>query len=142
MKSNLMKATLGALALAAGLGLTTTSVQADWGQQQRAYSDHGNRYDQQSRQFQQQINARQDRQMDRIQAGMRSGKLTHMEFRELMHEQHDIRAMEQHFRADGFINAREFQRLERALDRASRNVHEERHDRQERYAYGHTPRFN
>ena len=142
MKSNSMKATLGALALAAGLGLITTSVQADWGQQQRAYSDHGNRYDQQSRQFQQQINARQDRQMDRIQAGMRSGKLTRMEFRELMHEQRDIRAMEQHFRADGFMSAREFQRLDHALDRASRNIHEERHDRQMRYAYGHGPRFN
>lgn len=142
MKSNSMKVTLGALALTAGLGLTATSVRADWGQQQRAYSDHGNRYDQQSRHFQQQIHARQDRQMDRIQAGMRSGKLTRMEFRELMHEQRDIRAMEQHFRADGFMSAREFQRLDHALDRASRNIHEERHDRQMRYAYGHGPRFN
>jgi uncharacterized protein HemX len=142
MKSNLMKATLGAWALAAGLGLATTSVQADWGQQQRTYSNHGNRYDQQSRHFQRQINVRQGQQMGRIQAGMRSGKLTRMEFRELMHEQHNIRAMEQHFRADGFINAREFHRLDQALDRASRNIREERHDRQVRYAYGHAPRFN
>jgi uncharacterized membrane protein YebE (DUF533 family) len=142
MKTSLMKSTLGAVALAVGLGLFTTSVQADWGQQQRAHSDHGNRYDQQSRHFQQQVHARQDRQMDRIQAGMRSGKLTRMEFRELMHEQHNIRAMERYFRADGFINAREFHRLDQALNRASRNIHEERHDRQVRYASGHTPRFN
>ncbi len=142
MKTNLMKANLGALALAVGLGLITTSAQADWGQQQRAHSDHGNRYAQQSQHFQRQINARQDQQMDRIQAGMRSGKLTRMEFRELMHEQHNIRAMEQHFRADGRIDAREFHRLEHALDIASRNIHEERHDRQVRYASGHAPRFN
>lgn len=139
MKTSLMKAGLGALALAVGLGLTATSVQADWGHQQRVHSDHGNRYDQQSRHVQQQIHARQDRQMDRIQAGMRSGRLTRMEFRELMHEQHDIRAMARHFRADGFISAREFHRLDQALDRASRNIHEERHDRQVRYASGHAP---
>ena len=142
MKSTLMKATLGAWALAAGLGLITTSVQADWGQQQHASSSHGNRYDQQSRHFQRQINARQGQQMGRIQAGMRTGKLTRMEFRELMHEQHNIRAMERYFRADGFINAREFHRLDQALNRASRNIHEERHDRQVRYAYGHAHRFN
>ena len=142
MKSTLMKATLGAWALAAGLGLITTSVQADWGQQQHAYSSHGNRYDQQSRHFQRQINARQDQQRGRIQAGMRSGKLTRMEFRELMHEQRNIRAMEQHFLADGFINTREFQRLDHALNHASRNIREQRHDRQVRYAYGHAHRFN
>jgi uncharacterized membrane protein YebE (DUF533 family) len=142
MKIHLIKASLGALALTASLGLITTSAQADWGQQQRGHSDHGNRYTQQSRHFQQQINTRQDRQMDRIQVGMRSGTLTRMEFRKLMQEQHDIRTMARHFRADGFINAREFQRLDQALDRASRNIHEERHDRQVRYASGHTPRFN
>ncbi len=142
MKSTLMKATLGAWALAAGLGLSTTSVQADWGQQQHAYSNHGNRYDQQSQHLQRQINVRQGQQMGNIQTGMRSGKLTRMEFRELMHEQHNIRAMEQHFLADGFINTREFQRLDQALDRANRNIHEQRHDRQVRYAYGHAPRFN
>lgn len=142
MKSNLMKSTLGALALATGLGLFTTSIQADWGQPQQGHSDHGNRYDQQSRHVQQQTQARQNRQMDRIQAGMRSGTLTRMEFRELMHEQHNIRSMERHFRADGFISAREFHRLDQALDRASRNIHEERHDRQVRYASGHAPRFN
>jgi len=142
MKTNLMKASLGALAIAVGLSLITTNAQADWGQHERAYFDHGHRGHQQSQHFQRQINARQDRQMDRIQAGMRSGKLTRMEFRELMHEQRDIRAMEQHFRADGFMSAREFQRLDHALNRASRNIHEERHDRQVRYAYGHGPRFN
>ena len=80
--------------------------------------------------------------MDRIRVGMRSGALTRGEFRELMHEQHEIRNMEQHFKADGIIDAREFQRLDRALDVASRNIMEEKHDRQARNTYGHTPRFN
>jgi hypothetical protein len=53
-----------------------------------------------------------------------------------MQEQHEIRAMEHHFAADGLIDAREFQRLDRALDIASRNIKLEKHDRQDRYAYG------
>jgi hypothetical protein len=43
--------------------------------------------------------------------------------------------MEQHFRADGFIDPREFQRLDRALDIASQNIRAEKHDRQARVAY-------
>jgi len=73
---------------------------------------------------------------------MRTGQLTRYEFRELMREQHDIRAMEQHFRSDGRISAREFQRLDRALDVANGNIKVERHDRQARQAYGYGHRFN
>jgi uncharacterized membrane protein YebE (DUF533 family) len=73
--------------------------------------------------------------MERIQAGMHSGNLTRFEFRELMHEQREIRAMDHYFRADGVIDAREFQRLDRALDIASHNIKQEKHDRQARYAY-------
>lgn len=134
MKSILTKSALGALAL----GLIATSAQADW---DRGGYGHKQAY-QQTRAYGQQINARQDRQMDRIQAGMRTGQLTRYEFRELMREQHDIRAMEQHFRSDGRISAREFQRLDRALDVANGNIKVERHDRQARQAYGYGHRFN
>jgi len=134
MKSILTKSALGALAF----GLIATSAQAGW---DRDGYGHKQAY-QQSRAYSQQINARQDRQMDRIQAGMRSGQLTRFEFRELMREQHDIRAMEQRFRADGRIDAREFHRLDRALDLANRNIKLEKRDRQARHAYGPGHRFN
>lgn len=133
MKST-MKKTLGVLALST-LGLIATGAQADW---DRGGYGH-KQVHQQTRPYSQQVNARQDRQMERIQAGMRKGSLTRAEFRELMQEQNQIRAMEQHFRADGFIDAREFQRLDHALERADLSIRAEKHDRQ---AYGHHPRYN
>ena len=159
MNTNLIKKSLAALTIAS-LGLLATGAHADGGregyvyghnQAQGWYGNHG-AYDhqanpgrvafQQSKVFSQQINARQDRQMERIKAGIRTGALTPREFRELMREQQEIRAMEQHFKADGIIDAREFQRLDRALDLASRNIMKEKHDRQARNTYGQTPWFN
>ena len=136
MKSNLLKKSLGVLALA-GLGLMATSAQAGWGSP--GYSDPAY---QQSKVFSQQINTRQPRQMERIQNGMRTGELTRAEFHELMNQQQQIRVMERHFRADGVLDAREFQRIERALELASRNIRVEKHDRQARQTYDHNPRFN
>ncbi|MBW8328926.1 MAG: hypothetical protein K0M48_07195 [Thiobacillus sp.] len=134
MKSTLMKTALGMLAL----GLLATGAQAGW--EQDGY-DH-RQANLQSRAYGQQINARQDRQMERIQSGMRSGQITRREFRELMQEQRTIHAMEQHFRADGRIDAREFRRLDRALDVAGRAIRIEKNDYQARHAYGSAPRFN
>jgi hypothetical protein len=134
MKNTLMKATLGILAL----GLMTTGAQAGWER-----DGHGRKQASlQSKAYSEQINARQDRQMERIQAGLRSGQITRAEFRELMHDQHTIRSMERHFHADGGIDAREFRHLEHALDRSSRNIRMERHDRQARQAYGQPYWFN
>ena len=138
MKSNLMKKTFGVLALGA-LGLMTTGAQAGWNGEQAGWDrgrGHSGHAYQQSRMFSQQINARQDRQMQRIRVGQRAGHLTRFEFRGLMQEQHKIRAMKQHFREDDVINAREFRRLDHALDRADRNIRAEKHDRQ---AYGQKP---
>ena len=135
MKSTLMKSTLGMLAL----GLAAAGAQASW---ERGGYGHHEAYPQQSRAYSQQINVRQDRQAERIQAARRAGQLTRFEFRELMQEQHKIRTMEQHFRADGRIDAREFQRLDRALDIANQNIRTETHDRQARSAYDRHSRFN
>lgn len=142
MKSNLMKKTLGVLVLGT-LGLMATAAQANWERGGHGYGyGHAQKLAyQQSQAFSQQINARQDRQKQRIQAGMHKGKLTRAEFRELMQEQRSIRAMEQYFHADGLIDAREFKRLDRALDIADHNIRAEKHDRQARQTYGH-PRFN
>ena len=138
MKSNLMKKTFGILALSI-LGLAATGAQAAW---DRGGQGHKQTY-QQTKAYSQQINARQDRQMERIQAGKREGNLRRAEFRELMHEQREIRAMERYFSDDGVIDSREFKRLDRALNIASRNIRAERHDREvRRGAYGHNSGFN
>lgn len=133
MKGTLMNKTLGMLLLG-GLGLAAGGAQANW-----EHDDYGHDAYRQSRMFGQQIDARQERQMARIRTGMHEGRLTRFELRELMHEQHEIRAMERHFRADGILDAHEFRRLERALDTASRNIRTDRHDRRERYAYNQSP---
>jgi uncharacterized membrane protein YebE (DUF533 family) len=139
MKSNLMKKTFGILTLGT-LGLMATGAQADW---ERGDHRHGhNPAVQQSYVYSQQVNARQDRQMERIQIGRRQGHLTHGEFNALMQKQYAIRAMEQHFRSDGVIDTHEFQRLNRALDIASHTILVENHDRQAGSAYGYHPRFN
>lgn len=130
MKTTLMKAGLGMLAL----GLMTGGAQADWNRGGPAYT--------QTRHQSQQINARQDRQAERIRTAMRTGQLTRSEFRTLMNEQHEIRAMARQFRADGVIKPREYRHLDRALDTASRHIQSETHDRQARSAYGHPSRFN
>jgi uncharacterized membrane protein YebE (DUF533 family) len=138
MKSNLMKKTLGILVLGS-LGLMATGAQADWNRDSHAQGGHAT---QQGNLFGQQVNARQQQQVERIQDGMRAGSLTRFEFNNLMHEQGEIRALEQRFRADGFIDAREFQRLDRALDVANQNIRAEKHDHQARYAYNPNPWFN
>ena len=134
MKSKLNKTLITLLSFGA-LGLAASGAQAGWNHPGYGPGHGFNAY-KQSQLFGQQVNARQNRQMERIEAGMRRGELTRFEFRRLMQEQHEIRAMEHHFGADGLIDAREFQRLDRALDIASRNIKLEKHDRQDRYAYG------
>ncbi len=134
LKTGLGMLMLGSLSLAA-------AAQADWDR-----SGHGPLQTQpayrHSLAYSQQIDARQHRQMQRIQAGRQNGSLTRNEFRGLMHQQHEIRAMERHFRADGVIDAREYRRLDHALDRASRDIRAERHDREVRYTHNARPRFN
>lgn len=138
MKSTLLKKALGMLALST-IAMTATGALADW---DHGNDDHGSRAFQQSQAYSQQINARQRQQRDRIQAGMHAGRLTRAGFHELIHEQRRISAMEREFRVDGYMDASEFRRLDRALNIASRNIRAEKHDHQARLAYGHTPRFN
>lgn len=133
MKITALKPTFGTLALA-GLLLASNGALAYW--DTPGYEHHAV---ERSRWFSEQIDARQDRQRERIRAGLHDGRLSRGEFRELMNEQHRIRAMERHFRADGLIDEREFRRLDLALDRAGRNIREEKHDDQGRYAYNASP---
>lgn len=83
------------------------------------------------------VNDRQDRQLERILARFYEGRLTPAEFRKLMDEQADIRKMERSFMADGFLNRYEFNRLDEALNAASRNIFREAHDANGKPGYGY-----
>jgi hypothetical protein len=138
MKTTFFKQTLGVLALGT-LALATSVAHADWDR------GHGERHgpgNWDGYYFGQQVNERQANQMTRIQTGMRQGLLTRAEYHALMHEQERIRDMERHFRADGYLDRFEFERLQRVLDVASRNIRLENRDRQVRHDRGDYGRFN
>lgn len=79
------------------------------------------------------IEARQAQQRERIREGVRSGRLTASEARELGREQRRIEGLERSFLADGHLSPAELQVLDRQLDQANRNLYAENHDRQRRY---------
>jgi Spy/CpxP family protein refolding chaperone len=81
------------------------------------------------------VNERQDKQMDRIRNGFYERRINPVELRKLMDEQRDIRQMERQFLSDGFMNRLEYQRLDTALDMASRHIFKEAHDAQVRPDY-------
>jgi hypothetical protein len=79
------------------------------------------------------INRREHRQVRRIVHGARSGALTRAETARLIAEQARIRVMERRFRRSGDgLSGREFVRLQRALNRSSRHIWRQTHDRQRR----------
>lgn len=80
------------------------------------------------------VNARQHRQHHRIEHGVRSGELTRRETARLAAEQRAIRAEERRYRADGTLTPAERADLRRDLDRASRDIHRQKHDAQDRPA--------
>lgn len=77
-----------------------------------------------------QINARQDRQDQRIDRGAAQGDLTEREERRLERQQRRINRGERRARADGTVTPRERRRLTRAQNRTSRNIYRQRHDAQ------------
>jgi hypothetical protein len=83
------------------------------------------------------VNDRQDQQLERILARFYEGRLTQPEFRKLMDEQGDIRKMERNFMSDGFLNRFEFQKLDNALEAASKHIFKEAHDGQGRPNQGY-----
>jgi hypothetical protein len=139
MKSTTFKHTLSILTLGL-MGLAAGGAQAGWDHDRD--HRHGPAF-KQSQNFSQEVNARQEKQMQRIQAGFRSGALTQPEYRELMNQQANIREMERRFRMDdGKIDAREYQRLDHALDMAARNIRDEKTDRQARNNHSPRPWYN
>ncbi len=79
------------------------------------------------------INRREHRQIQRIAQGARSGQLTVRETARLLAEQAAIRAEEFRFRhSGGGLSPRERLKLERDLNRASRDIYRQKHDGQHR----------
>ena len=78
------------------------------------------------------INAREHREQQRINQGIRSGELTRREARRLEAGLARIRIDERYARADGNVTPRERARLERELNRESRGIYRQKHDGQDR----------
>lgn len=74
------------------------------------------------------IDARQQRQMDRIMHGLRSGDLSRHEARDLMREQREIERMQRHYLADGHLTRGEWLQLDHRLDRAAHDIRAEKRD--------------
>lgn len=75
---------------------------------------------------------RQHLQRERIREGRRNGDLTRREARKLRREQRHIQRMERRAQRDGQVGPREKRKLDRAQDRASRNIFRKKHNRRSR----------
>ena len=79
------------------------------------------------------INQRQQRQERRIYRGVRSGELTFRETARLHRQEARIAAQEARYRRSGNgLSPRERIDLQRDLNRASRHIYRQSHDRQDR----------
>ncbi len=76
------------------------------------------------------VDARQERQQERIQQGTASGELNQREAARLEKEQGRIAAHEEKAKADGVVTKEERRKLNREQNRASRHIAKEKHDRQ------------
>jgi hypothetical protein len=74
------------------------------------------------------VDARQQQLMRRIMQGMESGRLSRHEARDLIGEQKNIERLQRHFMADGRLDRREYQELERRLDIAALEIRAEKRD--------------
>ena len=75
---------------------------------------------------------RQSDQLDRIEQGVREGRLTKREAEELLTQQRHIENYEKHIKEDGRVTWRERAQLERKQDKANRRIAEENADSQRR----------
>ena len=76
------------------------------------------------------IDARKERQQQRIDQGVASGELNQREAARLEREQGRIAAHEEKAKADGVVTKEERRELNREQNRASRHIAKEKHDRQ------------
>jgi hypothetical protein len=142
MKNTRIVKTLAIAALSSLTQMASASQSYDWGHYERAnatyFPDRPN-FDRpaiehrgpdvfQPRESSYSIDARQQKQMDRIMHGLRSGDLSRHEARNLIREQRDIEKMQRYFLADGHLNRYEWLKLDRRLDRAAHDIRAEKRD--------------
>ena len=107
----------------AGAFALSTAAQARGYYHDRGY-DRGNS----QQRFENRVDRRQARQWDRIREGIHSGDLSRREARRLAKNQQKIARMEDRFERDGYYSPREKRKLERALDRTSRQIKRAKHN--------------
>lgn len=78
------------------------------------------------------INKRQHRQQQRIKQGVRSGELNKKEAKQLRKEERDIRQKERAYKSDGTLTKEERKDLQKDLNKASKDIHDQKHDAQRR----------
>lgn len=101
--------------------------------------DRDGRYDRYERRGDsQEINRRQHELRERVDRGVRTGRITYREAEVLRGEIRNINWMERQYRANG-LNYRETQILTERLDRLERRIYAEMRDGQ-RYGYGYGER--
>lgn len=76
------------------------------------------------------IDQREARQEQRIQQGVASGQLNARETHRLARQQARIHQTEQAAKADGRVSAKERAHLDAMQDKASRDIHQQKHDAQ------------
>ena len=78
------------------------------------------------------INEREHNQQERIRQGIKSGELTRRETVRLEKEEAKIRVNEKFAKSDGKVTPAERERLEKELNKASKDIHQQKHDNQDR----------
>ncbi|RMG75348.1 MAG: hypothetical protein D6710_00175 [Nitrospirae bacterium] len=78
------------------------------------------------------IKKRMRHQEQRIKQGIRTGSLTWTEALRLERELSMIRCEERRFKSDGVLTKKERKKLHHDLNRSSRHIFREKHDRQKR----------
>ena len=76
------------------------------------------------------VDAREANQQQRIDAGVASGQLNARETNRLDKQQEHIAATEAHDKAEGKVTGHERRQLHRMQNRASANIHAQKHDAQ------------
>jgi hypothetical protein len=151
MKSHFTKTALSVIALST-LFLAAAGAQAGHGpDDRRAYQDRSWGHASpghvpphvlfESRRLARIIDTRQTRQEELIVDGMRNYRLGRGEFRGLMRELKEVRALERRFLADGLMTQAEFQKLDRALDVSGHQIRRAMRDRPAHYAYDSPRRY-
>lgn len=86
-----------------------------------------------NRWYKKNINKRQENQQERIAQGVKSGELTAREAARLEKQEVKLNREERRFRKSGDgLSIRERAKLERDLNRTSRHIYRQKHDKQDR----------